>query len=358
VKRAFAAFVVSTIFFVPHTSYCFPSVAIEEVRVEWHLAGLSEAHADWAGARVNFNKVIEDAAYLTLSIREWYRGLAWLGVSRASARLGDTAESRRALTLAFSHGFSNAALLREDSFFTSVAGKKFVDSLGQFWETVQEANRGEWLMQEPVVFLPHDLKPAGPLIIALHGGNDNYRNFAMYWSGIADRIHAIVVVPPGQIRNSETENSWEYDMSTIEAGLLSLAREYTTKYQVDPREIYLAGFSQGAQAAIALTLMHPDIFHGAIGFSGFWYVPISDSQIAKAAAEHTRIYALSGEYDSQDFLNHLSAARERIVAHGIPFRFEVEKDMIHEVPLDFDRRFEDAWHWIRDTKPAGQSAKQ
>src|SRR4051812_15231916 len=91
------------------------SFNIDEIRVDWHLAGLSEAQENWAEARDNFQKVVRESQFLPLPIREWFRAMAWLGISRASARLHDTLSTRTALAAAFERGFSNPILLSKDS---------------------------------------------------------------------------------------------------------------------------------------------------------------------------------------------------------------------------------------------------
>ena len=316
--------------------------------MDWHLAGIAEARGDYRAALDAFKQLVDDSRYLPLEEREWYVGMGWVGVSRAQTRVSDTLEARKALLRAYSHQFCNGPLLEEDTFFANVVGRPFIDSLDRFWKDIDNQNKSEWAAQEPIVFRPHDARPGQPLIIAMHGGIDSYRAFSTYWSGIADSAHATIIVPPGIIRNSEVQNSWEYDISTIAPSILKLRRESIAQYAPDTSRIYLAGFSQGAQAAIAITLQNPTLFRGTIAFAGFLFEHPSDSILDRAARQHVRVYALSGEWETPKFLDRLKEIHKRAELHYLPFHLEIENQMAHEMPLDFQSRFAEAWRWIRE----------
>jgi predicted esterase len=337
-----------------------------QVWVDWHLAGVSEVQGNWQDAQKYFRNVIEEAVLLPLSAREWYRSVSWLGISRSAARLYDITTAKSALIAAFRHRFSNGALLAEDSQYVSIVGKAWLDSLNDFWNNIHTINRSDWQQQEPIVFMPTNSSTMGkgsksegmaklPMIVALHGGNGNYESFAHYWESVAQTEQVIIIVPPGPIRTSEIENSWDYNVDTFAPSILQLIRDYVTKTGADPNRVYIAGYSEGAQAAIILALKYPRIFRGAIAFAGFNYTLLSDSILERASALHTRIYALSGEWDSKAFLSRISQTRDECTAAGIPFQLEIETGMVHEMPLDFPKRFSDAWSWLQEQSEAMRS---
>ncbi|HWF44925.1 MAG TPA: alpha/beta hydrolase-fold protein [Candidatus Kapabacteria bacterium] len=338
--------------YLPQAVRAQPSDQLTEVRVNLHLAGCCEMKGDWKGAEAYDHKANEAAVLLPLESREWYRSITSLFIARAASRLHDTPTARSGIASAFRHRFSNAVLIRQDSLLVSVIGRPWFDSLATFWDKIHESNREEWVPQIPIVFYPNDSNYPStqkfPIIFALHGGNDNYRAFSRYWSGVANSAHAIVVVPPGPYRNSEIENSWEYNIDTIAPAFIRLVHDYVIKTGADSGSIYLAGYSQGAQVAVTLALEHPDLFRGAISFSGFIFSPITDSMLDFARKLGTRIYALSGEWDEREFLSRITNIHNRCNAEGIPFQLEFEKAMVHEVPLDFTKRFSDAWSWVRE----------
>jgi predicted esterase len=330
------------------------------VRTDWHLAGIAEAHADWRGAISYYEKVIEESAPLNIYVREWYRGTAGYGIARCSAQLGDRARIKRAMTYAFEHHFWNFKLVHLDSAVMAACGNQWVDSAANFWGAVAQEESERWHEQKPITYYPkgYDSTARWPLIVALHGGNGNFENFAEYWNGIADAVGAVIVVPPGVIRESEVTNTWESKMDRIEGPITDLVRNFTQKKLADPKEVYLTGFSQGAQASIELTLLHPEIFRGAISMSGFSSKVFTDSALEAARQKDVHLFAITGEMEDEAFRSQIEQARDRCVAKSIPFQLKIIPGMTHEVPLDLRTQFLLAWNFVHPVSEASHAKSE
>jgi len=330
------------------------------VRTDWHLAGIAEANADWRGAISYYEKVIEESAPLNIYVREWYRGTAGYGIARAWAHLGDQGRIKRSMNYAFEHHFWNFKLVQIDSAVMAACGKEWVDSAAKFWGAVAQEESGRWHEQKLITFYPKDYDSTArwPLIVALHGGNGNYENFAEYWNGMADVVGAVIVIPPGVIRESEVTNTWEAKMDRIEGPITDLVRRFTQKNLADPKEVYLTGFSQGAQASIELTLLHPDIFRGAISMSGFSSKIFSDSVLEVARQKDAHVYAITGDLEYDVFRSQIEQARDRCVAKAIPFELKIVPGMIHEVPLDLRAQFLPAWNFVHSVSEASRAKSE
>lgn len=329
--------------------------AFEFVRGDWHLAGISEYQSNWQAAIGYYQKVLEDSRLLPLEVREWYRGTAFLGLARCESREDEnSSEVRSSLAKAFSHHFWNFALIQADSIMLSKCGFPWLDSCSHFWTNVSLEERPLWRRQVPFVFYPtgYDSSARWPLIVALHGGNDNYESFAEQWLGMANDLHAVVVIPAGVLRETQITNSWGSNMDTIEPSIVGLVNRFTSSHLADPRQVYLAGFSQGAQASIELTLLRPDVFRGAIAMSGFVDHPISDSVLARARAGGVRLYEITGEFEDPTFKKEIDSIHQKCVAANIPFSLNISAGMIHEVPLDFHDQMLRAWDWVRPVSQA------
>ncbi len=332
-----------------------PSEAFEFVRADWHLAGISEFHGDWQAAIGYYQKVIQESQSLPIDVREWYRGTAQYGIARCDCRLGkDSVTIRTALSKAFSHHFWNFALAGTDPQIMLDCGRRWLDSLSSLWSSISNEERPLWLPQAPIIFYPvgYDSTSRWPLILALHGGNDNYESFAENWLGMATDLHAIIVVPAGVIRESQITNSWGSDMGVIEKPIIDLVKTFTSRHLADPEQVYLAGFSQGAQASLELAVRRPDLFHGTIAMSGFVDSPITDSMLSQAHHHGLKIYAISGENENQTFRAELSSFDSSCTKAKIPFEMETISGMIHEIPLDFHTQILQAWQWLRPTTQA------
>jgi predicted esterase len=329
--------------------------AYEFVRGDWHLAGISEYEGNWQAALGYYQKTIEDSRLLPLEVREWYCGTAYLGIARCESREGEKPSVvRAALAHAFSHHFWNFALIQADSAMLSKCGFPWLDSCSHFWLKVSSEERPLWRKQAPIVFYPagYDSSARWPLIVALHGGNDNYESFAEQWLGMANDLHAVIVIPAGVLRETQITNSWGSNMDTIEPSIVELVNRFTSKHLADPKQVYLAGFSQGAQASIELTLMRPDVFRGAIAMSGFVDRPISDSVLHRAKELGVRLYEITGQYEDPTFNKEIDSIHQKCVAANIPFSLNISDGMIHEVPLDFHDQMLRAWDWIRPVSRA------
>ncbi len=325
------------------------------VRADWHLAGIAEYQSDWTGAIEHYREAVEHSASLPLAVREWYQGTAAYGISRCYARLHKDSACRVSLDHAFRHHFWNSALVRLDSLVVADCGSDWLDSVSKFWAAVCAEERSTWHAQPSYTYYPdgYDSTARWPLIIAMHGGNANYESFAERWIEMAKLLRAVIVVPPGIIRESEITNSWGSNMDQIEGPIMALARKYTDAHLADPAQVYLTGFSQGAQASIELTLRHPDLFHGAIAMSGFTSDPPTDSALAAIRNRGTRIYAISGEFEDPTFHAQIEAIHDECIKGGVPFELTIVPGMIHEVPLDLRTKFLEAWNWVR---PPSQAA--
>ncbi|GEM_PF-2418615 len=328
------------------------------VRTDWHLAGLSESRSDWPSAIQYYQRVIDESEVLPLDIREWYRGTAYYGISRCESRLQHSAAARASLVSAFERHFWNFDLTLSDSIMTAVCGRTWVDSLCRYWNNVLADERPMWGAQPVIMYYPtgYDSTSRWPLVIAMHGGNGSYESFAHTWRNMADAIKAVIAVPAGVERESQITNSWGADFGPIEKAIVGLAEKLSAQHRVNRSQIYLTGFSQGAQASLELALRRPDLFRGAIPMSGFLSQPLPDSVLLEAARRQVRIYAITGQLEDPEFARQIKVIHERCTQEGIPFTLDILPGMIHEVPLDLHDQFLRAWNWVRSDSEAAHQA--
>lgn len=333
-----------------HTLHAQDRDALDGVRVDWHLAGIAEAQNNWKLAISTYRAVLGESTTLPLNIREWYRGTAGYGIARCAARMALANTARSALAYAAEHHFWNFELIRRDSALVSIVGLRTIDSLETLWVRVARAERSSWLPQIPVIFTPRDYdnSPRWPLIIAMHGGNGNYESFAARWKQIADTLHAVIAIPAGILRESQISNAWGDSSEQIAQAIIPLARDLINRRLVDSNQVFLTGFSQGAQATINLVLRHPHIFRGGIPMCGFSHDVITDAMLAEARSVGARLYAITGQFEDPNFRTEINAMQQRCNAVGVPFHLEIEPNMIHEVPFDLIPQFIAGWRWIHD----------
>ena len=152
---------------------------------------------------------------------------------------------------------------------------------------------------------PHVLQPGadtGPVILGLHGtGADERQGLELA------RILAPgqpVLAPRGSVREGSSARWFRrhaegvFDVDDViarAAELADLVAEARSAYALDGRAIVAVGFSNGANMALATTLLHPSALPEAIAFSARW--PLGGREPA-ADLSGTRITMLNGDADA------------------------------------------------------------
>jgi predicted esterase len=348
----------------------------------WREASLPQHRGTPEDIISRYQRVIDTSIYLESPFKKWYLAVTHFGLARAYARLELTDSARAHIQFAVDNHFWNFDVMYADPVLRSSLGVLYLDSLAEAYKTRRSAERATWREQLPIVFGPHEgdiwrkmgnidswftnaerrgntldsmyrvrwsemieaahnpAKP--PIIIALHGGNASYREFGSHWSMIGQMSNAYVITPPGVVRYSSLMNSWDASFEDISSYLLQMIEPLRDSAgQLPP--IYLAGYSQGACIALKFGLVHPEIIKGVISFAGFMDTPVNSEMVAAAREAGLRIYAESGEYDSENFKNSLKQLKRSFDQQGGGLNYVETPSMIHELPEPFFMHYSKAW---------------
>jgi hypothetical protein len=90
-----------------------------------------------------------------------------------------------------------------------------------------------------------------PVIIALHGGSGNGRDFMWMWLREAKSLGYLLVAP------SAVGSTWG---ATDDHGLLEIIAWLGARYRIDTGRILLTGLSDGATFGLLYGLAHPDVY--------------------------------------------------------------------------------------------------
>ncbi|HWF43248.1 MAG TPA: hypothetical protein VG537_01275 [Candidatus Kapabacteria bacterium] len=360
----------------------------------WHNAGLADMRGDFNSARSIYDTMLISCSKLHARSGKlhpfWYEAMAEYGIARMSARLYDTAAVRPAIVAAFDAQLWNFDLVQLDASIVHLAGREWTDSLVEHYRKVRDESMSQWKEQDAYVVIPtrtssqeqpdtvrhhasmfhrlyrlDSLKTSldsvpmlggaaihahRPLIIALHGGNASYKEFASHWLRVADSLDAYVLIPAGPVRFGPHMNSWDANYATDDVYISSLIDRFAAQCGYDP-EVFLTGFSQGAMTAIEYGLVHSDRVRGVISIAGFLNGPLPKEVIASGAENGLKIYAISGEFDSPAFRASLDRARIDCTHAGLPFQFESVSGIGHEVPTHLVSLFSKAFEWVHSNTP-------
>jgi predicted esterase len=293
-------------------------------------------------------------------MRTWFRGTAYYGQALCEARLGDTQSAKKSISTAAELHFWDFALIAEDSALRGIVGEKWIDSVEAYWDNVRIAEMGVWPSQGIKVIRPQSdsLYAPLPVIIALHGGNASYEEFAEYWPQIAEALHVLVIVPPGISRISDVTNSWGYDVPPVEKMLVELVQSMKAQHIGDSNRIYLAGFSQGAQMTIEVGLKHSELFFGLVSICGFAQQVPDSLMLSHDRQNGIRLYMLCAEHENHRFEKMASEVGSALNRASVPLRMESLQGSLHEMPLDFIGAFSRAWKWLNESNESNVVSKR
>ncbi|MFT2706621.1 alpha/beta hydrolase [Clavibacter zhangzhiyongii] len=152
---------------------------------------------------------------------------------------------------------------------------------------------------------PHVLRPGaddGPVILGLHGTGADERQGLELARLVAPGQP--VLAPRGSVREGSAARWFRrhaegvFDVDDViarAAELVDLVAAARSAYALQGRAILAVGFSNGANMALATTLLHPRAVPGTIAFSARW--PLGDRDPAADLAG-TRITLLNGDADA------------------------------------------------------------
>jgi hypothetical protein len=121
------------------------------------------------------------------------------------------------------------------------------------------------------------------------------------WAAVLDS-HGLVFVTAARSGNAESI------MGRREPLALLAAANIMRRYPVDPKRMYVGGFSGGARVALRLAIGYPDLFHGALLNAGSDIVgddgadppiPLPPRELLYQFQESSRLVYVTGERDAE-----------------------------------------------------------
>jgi phospholipase/carboxylesterase len=133
--------------------------------------------------------------------------------------------------------FFLASAMREDSDLLALLAKPASNDSGILHERNEQGGRGGFSLYVPEYYTA---ERAWPLVMALHGGSGNGRNFLWSWLRDARSFGAILVTPTASGR------TWALmGEDTDTPNLMSILETVRRRWHVDPRRMLLTGMSDG-----------------------------------------------------------------------------------------------------------------
>ena len=187
-----------------------------------------------------------------------------------------------------------------------------------------------------------------PLLMALHGNTQNAQNSVPFWESAVKQGWLTVLLQSSQIFGPDA-----YVWNDLKLGAREIKAHYQQlreKYQVNPDQVVISGFSKGGEMVIWLALI--DVFPLA-GFIAVnpggplitdinQWLPILEN--CKTRTE-LRGYFVAGERDPS--VENIKALHEMLVSHGVACELVIAPDIDHDFPEDFSQTLAQALEFIQ-----------
>lgn len=217
-------------------------------------------------------------------------------------------------------------------------------------------------MQPQKLSLTHLIRPPQtessakpPLLLLLHGVGSHEKDLFELAPYLDDRFFIVSArapltlgpnsfawfhvefTPTGPVINpAEAESSRQL--------LLRFLSELVEAYGVDPQQIYLCGFSQGAIMSFSLTLTQPQRIAGMVGMSGRILPEVLPLLALPEALANLPVMVVHGLYDNVLPIQHGRASQQRLSELPVNLTYR-EYPMGHQVSAE---SLADIRQWLAD----------
>jgi phospholipase/carboxylesterase len=174
------------------------------------------------------------------------------------------------------------------------------------------------------LYVPEHYTPerAWPLIVALHGGSGNGRDFLWTWVREARSLGYLLVAPSAVI------DTWG---EVEDQGLLEILDWLSQRYHVAIDRILLTGLSDGATFTLLYGLAHPEIYRALAPLCGVLH-PANEPIGNLGRARDVSIYLVHGALDFLFPVQLARLARERLTAAGAALEYRELPHLSHTYP--------------------------
>jgi len=171
-----------------------------------------------------------------------------------------------------------------------------------------------------------------PLMIALHGDQENFDIAEFDWKTIVENGSRLALMQSGEIEFSDGYVWEDYN------GAASALQEFVGRFDNDYSKLILGGFSAGGQVAL-WSLLAMDIKPQQLILVAPWLPNLKEwtKNIDLSILKGIDITIICGDQD-EDCFGCSKKLHKLLVAAGVDSKFQIVKDLQHAFPDDFSER--------------------
>jgi len=301
----------------------------------------------------------EKAAVFYLLALKMDKSLAAQGSYRLAGNFAlwdQTALALKWLTRAVDAGFWGYELMKEDADLKAVRNdpdpvhKDAYDSLlakvKKRYEKEAPNHAGGSLVEKPAGTAP---EKGWPVILLLHGYGSNKENIKEVAAFVAKNGFVGIAVSGPTVLD---KNCFRWSNDGIEEThqhLVKALEKHKADVSIDPKRVYIAGFSQGALHAVLLTAGKPDFYAGALAISPSGHLKVPDKPAGTAKSPRP-LYLLGGSQEPVGNKDLLRSCEKLWQNAKWPVKVETH-DGGHSFPAGWQKYVGGALKWLREAKP-------
>jgi phospholipase/carboxylesterase len=196
------------------------------------------------------------------------------------------------------------------------------------------------LVHFPTSIQSQEAHSCHPTILALHGRGSNQRDLIGLAPHLPNQLlwispRAPLVLGPDSYEWFRVKVIAIPDPHQVMSALETIDRfvdEILSTYSIDPKKLFLLGFSQGSLLSMCYSLSHPFRVAGVIAQSG--YIPSTiDLEIKEAEIKDKPFILTHGEQDTLIPIEWARASRDRLQKLGVNLTY-YEFQMGHQVSME------------------------
>jgi phospholipase/carboxylesterase len=173
-----------------------------------------------------------------------------------------------------------------------------------------------------------------PVVVMLHGWQGDEKVMGIFERTVPPG--AIILSPRAPLQVAPDSFGW-YRQEEGEAGLAAgldtlqtLVRQLPAAYPVDPGQVLLMGFSQGASMSYALLLKEPELMFGVAGLAGFLPDP-ARQWLAPGRLAGKQVFSAHGTDDETVPVPYARAARNDLARAGAEVAYHEYEGVGHKL---------------------------
>lgn len=193
------------------------------------------------------------------------------------------------------------------------------------------------------LFMPAEQQVGTPsMLVMMHGYGANEQDFNDFPVIVPGNMIVVSLRAPLPVagdsyqwyRNSATEAQAANDVKNSRQEVVATVKTLQQQYHISPAHTYIGGFSQGAVMTYAVALHSPQLFHGAVIFSGRLPAGFKAASLSAQAMRNLHIFVGHGEADNRIPLSHAKQAVD-VISQWVPdVTFKTYPGMGHTINLD------------------------